>query len=371
VQTPRRRIPRRHRSPIHTLILHFSINSQTVERIKPYSQHPGWQPTFSTHISESKEEAASYIRTRIDDTKIFSDGSGYKGKIGAAAVTLSTQDSLQYHLGSIRRHTVFEAELVGILLALQLAAKYRNTKTLLIALDNQAAIRALTNNRPQPGQHILSAILTSIRTLQNKRRSLRIHLAWVPGHANILGNELADDLAKKAAEGQRSPTLSLPTMLQRRLPASTAALKAHRKTTVVKRWSKIWAVSPRYPRMRKIDTSLPSWRTYKMLASLSRRATSIIVQLRTGHVGLNIFLRKISAVDSALCPRCRAPESVAHFLLHCKRFDKERNGLKRSIGKAACSLPRLLNMPKNIPHTIKYIESSNRFKDYKNMGISR
>jgi ribonuclease HI len=136
--------------------------------------------------------------------KIFSDGSGYKGKIGAAAVMLSTQESLQYYLGSIRWHMVFEAELVGILLALQLAAKYHNTKTLLIALDNQVAIWVLANNRPQPGQYILSAILTTIRTLQNKRRSLRIHLAWVPGHENIASNELADDLAKKAAEGQHS-----------------------------------------------------------------------------------------------------------------------------------------------------------------------
>jgi hypothetical protein len=105
-----------------------------------------------------------------------------------------------------------------------------------------------------------------------------------------------------------------------------------------------------------------------MLASLSGRAMSIIVQLRTGHIGLNIFLRKISTVDSALCPRYCAPEIVAHFLLHCKHFDNERKVLKWSIGKVASSLPRLLNMPKNISHTTKYIERSNRFKDYRDMG---
>jgi hypothetical protein len=137
------------------------------------------------------------------------------------------------------------------------------------------------------------------------------------------------------------------------------------------RWRKIWAVSPHYPHMKKIDASLPSWRTYKMLASLSQRATSILMQLRMGHVGLNVFLRKISTVDSALCLRCCTPESVAHFLLHCRCFDKERNELKWSIGKAACSLPRLLSMPKNILHTVKYIESSRRFRDYKDTGTLR
>jgi ribonuclease HI len=84
---------------------------------------------------------------------------------------------------------------------LKLAAKHYNTKTLLIALDNQVAIRVLINNRPQPSQHILLTIISTICALQNKRRSLRIHLAWVPGHENVAGNELANALAKEVAEG--------------------------------------------------------------------------------------------------------------------------------------------------------------------------
>ena len=124
IRTPLRRIPKCHRSAIHSLALHFAINARTIECIKPHAQHLNWLPTFTTFIAKNKEEAASYIRTRTDDIKIFSDGSGFKEKIGAAAIRPDTQDVLYYQLGSSRWHTVFEAELVGILLALKLIDKY-------------------------------------------------------------------------------------------------------------------------------------------------------------------------------------------------------------------------------------------------------
>jgi hypothetical protein len=54
------------------------------------------------HIAANKEEATSYIQTRIDEVKIFSDGLGHKGKIGTAAIIPDTHDALQFQLGSIR-----------------------------------------------------------------------------------------------------------------------------------------------------------------------------------------------------------------------------------------------------------------------------
>ncbi|KAF8573797.1 hypothetical protein K439DRAFT_1281873, partial [Ramaria rubella] len=78
--------------------------------------------------------------------------------------------------------------------------------------------------------------------------------------------------------------------------------------------------SPRYKKLSKIDPSLPNHHLFKTLSSLPRRATSIITQMRTGHVGLNVFLKKIKAADSTLCSTCHLPETVAHYLLHCRRY---------------------------------------------------
>jgi len=38
---------------------------------------------------------------------------------------------------------------------------------------------------------------------------------WVPGHANITGNESVDREAKKAAEGNSSPVEQLPASLKK------------------------------------------------------------------------------------------------------------------------------------------------------------
>jgi len=45
--------------------------------------------------------------------------------------------------------------------------------------------------------------------------------------------------------------------------------------------------------------------------------TSMLAQLCSGHIALHTFLKKIWAKDSALCSKCGALETVAHFLLFC------------------------------------------------------
>jgi ribonuclease HI len=99
----------------------------------------------------------SVVRSRMDDINIFTDGSGYEGKIASAAVLYGKNnepkeaDSIRFQLGSIKKHTVFEAEIVGVMLALHAIKVLREERRILTGLENQATIRALTNNRYQPG----------------------------------------------------------------------------------------------------------------------------------------------------------------------------------------------------------------------------
>jgi ribonuclease HI len=335
-----------------------------IETISHARHHPSWRPQFTANIADSKPAAASRVRARMDDIQIYTDGSGYKGNIGAAAIIPETGAALRCKLGKETKHTVFEGELVGILLALTLLEKNPLASTALITLDNQAAIQALQNDHAQPAQYLLDEIHATILKMKRRRRRLRIHLEWVPGHMEIKGNELADTHAKMASEGNTSNLADLPHILRKCLPESVAALKAQRKGTILQRWRKDWSQSPRFEKMSRVDSTLPNRKTYKMLSSLSRRATSIIVQLRTGHVSLNLFLKKIKAEESALCKHCREPETVAHYLKHCKRFTMQRGKLRYKIGKASHSIPRLLGDPKIIPATLRYIQDTGRFDKY-------
>jgi hypothetical protein len=78
-----RRRPRSHPSPIHNLLWRYKIRPATIETIDSTRHHPSWRPQFTAHIADSKQAAASIIRTRMDDVQIYSDGSGFKGNIGA------------------------------------------------------------------------------------------------------------------------------------------------------------------------------------------------------------------------------------------------------------------------------------------------
>ena len=55
--------------------------------------------------------------------KVYSNGSAQEGKVGVAAVMIcpgKETHRLHYHIGLVDHHTVFEVEMVGLLLGLQL-----------------------------------------------------------------------------------------------------------------------------------------------------------------------------------------------------------------------------------------------------------
>ncbi|KAG2130237.1 hypothetical protein DEU56DRAFT_721721, partial [Suillus clintonianus] len=84
---------------------------------------------------------------------------------------------------------------------------------------------------------------------------------WIPGHKEVEGNELADVLAKEAAEkrGNTSMKEHLPPFLRHgRLPDSAAAIKQWHQEDLRTQWSATWKRSPRYAKASTIDASMPS-----------------------------------------------------------------------------------------------------------------
>ena len=63
------------------------------------------------------------MQAELEVMRVYSDGLGIDRQVGAAAV-LFRQDReprvLRFHLGMAADHTVYEAELIGLLLALHL-----------------------------------------------------------------------------------------------------------------------------------------------------------------------------------------------------------------------------------------------------------
>ena len=101
--------------------------------------------------------------------KVYCDRSVFKGGIGAAAVLYKGREPVKlllYHLGPANEHTVYEAELTGMLLTFYLLHLLICclTSTVIIGLDNQAAIFSLNNQKLKPAHYLLKPNSQCIRT---------------------------------------------------------------------------------------------------------------------------------------------------------------------------------------------------------------
>jgi ribonuclease HI len=328
---------------------------------------------YKTHTAKTKKNPISEQRNLKDEIQVFTDGSGYNGGIGAAAILVREGQeprTLRYHLGTDEEHTVYEAETLGLMLAAQLIATEPNiVYPISILLDNQAAIKCGTSTSKEGSGFLAGHFDKMTRQLAKQQRDngdFDLTLRWIPGHEGVQGNEHADQEAKKAADGQHqnSPNRELPQYLRNgRLLCSAAALKAAHKNKSRAHWKTIWEKSPRYTRTRTIDPLMPSSNFIKLTNGLRRRTSSIYIQFHTHHIPLNYHLHRINKSDTSHCPICPGiDETIHHYLFDCPQYRREHHIFANAVRRNATSITHILTSKKTTPHLIRFINSTGRFK---------
>ncbi|KAF9065557.1 ribonuclease H-like domain-containing protein [Rhodocollybia butyracea] len=121
----------------------------------------------------------------------------------------------QYCLGPETDHTVFESELVGILLAIDIIRALPKRREACVLLDNQAAIQATKGDHVvASGRYLVEEIRKKLEKLMNEKgQEFRLTIQWVPGHVGVEGNKNADRLAKKASQGASTPLSDMASCL--------------------------------------------------------------------------------------------------------------------------------------------------------------
>jgi ribonuclease HI len=138
--------------------------------------------------------------------RIYTDGSGINGHVGASATCPQSQIRKQAYLGPDKEFTVPIAELVGLALALDIA-KEDADRQIEILVDSQTAPTTLRKPRQASGQDMVRGIIETLKEMQG-----RVTFHWIAAHSGIPGNEEADRLAKEATgwrsggSGPRAPT---------------------------------------------------------------------------------------------------------------------------------------------------------------------
>lgn len=358
--------PLRCLSTIHKLRLAFP-NLHNMEIIDPAKTDPGWESPMSSRIAESKEVAISDLVNKYnDDFIIYTDGSGYEGGTGGAAVAWDsegTKYTRRLYLGPLTEHTVYEGEVVGVILATDIIKEAMPRGRVTILLDNQPAIRSSAKKKHHSGQHLVLAAQDAIQEVLDRAPDLELTIAWIPGHQDVPGNEEADQEAKKAALGDndRGPFASGILDPTHQIPKSAAAVKGKAKEFELAEWRKSWSESDQGKRIAEFDSRPPSKNLPKIYAHKSRREASIITQLRSDHIPLASYLHRIKALDSKNCLRCQEPETTVHYLTKCGRYAEERVALRKNLGRRPFSLSTLLGNPNIIQHTLQFIRETKRF----------
>src|SRR5438034_5900932 len=114
--------------------------------------------------------------------------------------------------GSLRQKAeVYDVELRGATEGLRSVADslgFFLAEKVEVLLDNEAAGSRLATGSPGILDHVVTTEFNGIRTGVGKPVEVR----WVPGHAEVIGNEAADQLAKQGAAlpapQEETPTIS-------------------------------------------------------------------------------------------------------------------------------------------------------------------
>ena len=255
-------------------------------------------------------------------TFIYTDGSRKDGKTGEGISSATFQISNRLH----DLHSIFTAELHGILTALQQVVS-KNFRNSIICTDSASSLFAIASiyNSAHPLVNQIKDILFQTQP------SKQIKLLWIPGHCGIRGNEAADTLAKNS--------LLLPP--RNDLPCPLPDILQHIHVRFQELLQTEWDIIQHF-HMHPIKPILKHFETSNQDTRLKER---MIARLRLGHTKLThnyLFER----APPPTCHKCNnnTRYTIQHFLIDCPHLNPERHKITLYIrnNNLTLNLPTLL-----------------------------
>jgi ribonuclease HI len=289
-------------------------------------------------------------------------------KIGAAAVIPQLNTVKKAYMGEEAVSTVYSAELEGIRMALETIQSVDHSR-FMIFLDSQAALKAITDPGKPSGQYILVRIVQYLNQLQ--RLGKEVGLRWIPAHRGIGGNEKADIAAKEATGWRRIRSASgkmkeVDTGIVAAKPPELRQLQAAANQVIRKMtqkdWEKTWTKESRGRDLFRI-ASRPTKSVLKLYQGLSKPLSSILVQMRTGRIGLRHYLhsRNVPDIEDGRCGCGQSPQTVAHILLSCRRYTQLREAMWREEDKNGRMKRITRTNLRDILNTLAYANKAAKF----------
>ncbi|KJZ70442.1 hypothetical protein HIM_10180 [Hirsutella minnesotensis 3608] len=171
---------------------------------------------------DSKNETAKKFRDWLQalpprTLAVYSDGSrSEEGHVGYGYAVHRDGSSVLSGKGRVGPAEVFDAGARGALEGLKAALSLLGSDCIFVCLDNLATARCLRGTPSDSSQDVFLEFQFLVREHGG------VEVQWIPGHADILGNEEADALAKAGASlpepADDAPTLARLRKIARQRP---------------------------------------------------------------------------------------------------------------------------------------------------------
>ena len=315
----------------------------------------------ATQAEQAKSAVINFIQNiHYSDVYAFTDGSvlGNPGPCcAAAAVYIGSMDSEPVELcyPVSKCSSSYHGELHALLLVLQFMVNFCKghlVNKIHIFCDCQSAIQAVCNNNNLSNfQQKIINIKVIINKLQES--SISTVISWIGGHINLLPNDLADRLAKKAAAKSKD-LISSP-------PKTYSELKNIIRRTSLQKWQHYWSNSISGSHLKQIMPNIPSKRNKSITNKMQETRK---IRVISGHDKLKSHKFRLKHSSSPACD-CGYPEqSEEHILLHCQLYSTQREILEDSIdslynqhnipiGKRTIGLNTLLDPHSCLPAAVR------------------
>jgi len=139
------------------------------------------------------------------------------------------------------------------------------------------------------------------------RTSWEISLCWIKAHSGILGNELADTLAKKAMLNE-----SL-TEDYNRIPKRALTREIEES---VKKWQRNWTQTTEGSITKEYFPNVEE--RLKMKINLTQNLAAIL----TGRGKTKAYLHHFKIIKEPTCPCGTAEQTMDHVIYECKKLTK-------------------------------------------------
>lgn len=267
--------------------------------------------TFVVQIP-SREAWASESVLGGDEISVFTDGS--KMDMGTGSGIFSGELGICASLRLPDFCSVFQAEICAIDKAAQiLLERELNPSKINICVDSLAALKALESN------YIRSKCVRDCITSLSQIHRHSVRLIWVPGHSGVMGNENADECARKGSE---STEFEIQSDILIPLVEISNMIDGKMEREMRDRWTSLSNC-----RISRTLWPLPNRRRTKELLSFGKRTISIIIGVLTGHCLIGRMAERMGFSVTDYCRSCgdeEEEETIEHFLCECPGLKERR-----------------------------------------------